>query len=288
MVGCSSDEAPRGPEDRTASSAPQDAAPAEPRYELDNTAEKIVELVGEEDSTPTTANLPETPDGFRDAEAVALAERAIDLVTRGVAPRLTKMSPSSAFEYVFATQYPATTESARAGTASVAGKYDWEWAWASRFESEPPLPSRFLVSRWQVERVQVPGSGKALRVTLSVAVEHLVPDHTGTRRGVDSNATTDPIVLHPIVMQRTVIIQGFRPLGGPRWWPGVGLQARPLFGGQCAPINGSVLTPATRTATLDRGFDILSDFVENPRSVEIGASSDASDLAELVNEYCED
>lgn len=258
---------------------------------LNPTAERVAALAGEKNHTPTTQELPAAPRGFSDAEVKALADRAVDLVTRGVAPGLSKMSPSSAFDYVFANQYPATTASSRRATKDAAGRYDWEWGWASRFADEPSIPARFLESRWEIETEATPlGNGRSrtvLRVSLSVAVQHLIPDTANDRQATGSDSAEEPL-MRPIVIQRTVIVQGFKPLGGPKWWPGVGLQARPFFGGQCAPVNGSILTPATRPKTLERDFERLAEYLDDPVNVDENTVSDAGDLSELVDKYCEE
>lgn len=290
LAGCSNDapdETPQPADSSTSNSPARDAPP-----KLDATAMKIDELVGEVNLRPTTETLPAAPPGFNDAEVAAFADRAIDIVTRGVAAGLTRKSPSAAYNYVFANQYRASRESSRQATQDSAGRYDWEWAWASRFDTEPAVPARFLTSRWQVETETIQLNDgtpdELLRVILSVSIEHLVP-HTSTGGDKDdADSTGDDLVVHPIVMQRKVIVQGLNPLGGPKWWPGIGVQASPLFGGGCAPVNGSILTPATRPKTLNRDLERLADYIDHPKKVDTDSISDDGDLAAFVAQTCED
>lgn len=278
VTGCASepDDEPTPP-DPVASTRPGTPPPSDATPELLQSIEAIAP------TQPVELNLdklPKAPSGFTEAEVEASAERAIDLIRRGVSPDLEGKTPRAAFEYVFANQYSDTTEQAAQASRTATGKYDWEWAWASLFETQPITPARFLALRWQVEVIpsELASGAKAdlLQVTLSTAIEHRVPNGTGTGSSVA-----------PIVVQRAVIINSFKPLGGPDWWPAVGMQANPLFGGKCAPVNGSLLTPARRQATLNSDLRRLREYMSEPTRINTRAVSDGGQIGDYVQRYCE-
>ena len=135
------------------------------------------------------------------------------------------------------------------------------------------------MARWQLDTA--PGTlndgteAPRLQVTLSTAIEHLIKNDTSGQS-------------EPVVVQRTVIIRGFKPLGGPDWWPGIGIQMTPLFGGKCAPANGSILTPSDNPKILKDDLKSLRSFINKPTEVNAEASSDASSIKEFLDLYCED
>ncbi|MDO9455236.1 hypothetical protein [Nocardioides sp.] len=244
-----------------------------------STLDRLDRLTDGKTRPPRVEDLPPPPSGFTAADVEALATRAIDIAERGVSPDLEGRSPSEAFDFVFAGQYPQTTDYARTNSRRATTGYDWEWAWASLYEDPAAAPAIFLTSRWEVARV--PGKlddgsqANQLQVTLVTATEQIVDDK---RSGVRA----------PIVMVRSIILRSFKPRGGPAWWPGVGVQAEPLLGGKCAPKNDSLLTPSYNDRVLDEDFEKLADVLREVKDVEEYASSDADSIAAYLKKYCDD
>lgn len=245
------------------------------------TAEAVDEMTGGRTVGVTTDTLPPPPEGFTAEELRAFADRAIDIAQRGASPKLQGKTPTEAFDYVFANQFPATTQAARAGSVAAAGSFDWEWSWASLFKAQPREAAKVLAARWQVDTV--PGTlddgtdAPQLQVTLSTVVEHLVPSQAGMGKGT----------AEPVVMQRAVTVQGYKPLGGSTFWPGIGVQTTPLLGGKCAPVNGSILTAAEDPGTVRKDLKALRDFLRTPERVNAESSTTGGDLADSVKRYCD-
>jgi hypothetical protein len=288
LTGCSSNNQQSEPSptgsapDATTSSTPT----ASTTPNTSDTAADINKLTGGKTVELTTDTLPAPPDGYTQAEVTAFAERAIELVQRGMTPDLSDKSPRDAFNYVFANQYPASTKATQAALQAAAGDYDWEWSWATRFDTKPSEPAKVLVARWQVETVpnEQPDGRPMLQVSLATATEHLIPDTPNNDSGGSGDTTVNDLV--PVVARRTVIIQGTKPLGGPDWWPAIGIQSENLFGGKCVPVNGSIITPAHDPATIREDLATLRTFIKTPNKVNAGDTN--TSIADYVKNYCED
>jgi hypothetical protein len=263
------------------SDTPSPAAPDEGTPSGAITADDVRAIAGRGAARITMTDLPAPPDGFNAAEVRALAERLKDIAQRGVSPRLNGLAPDAAFDFVFANQYPQTTDLARTKSREATGQYDWQWAWASLFELAPTTSAAFLKVRWQADAV--PGTlddGTAapqLQLSLITAIEHDLPP-TG---GAESD-------IAPVVMKRTLTAQSFRPLGGPGWWPAIGVQSEPLFGGKCAPKNGSLLTPTSDPEIIHEDLRKLRQLVKSDKAVDTAAVSTASSTSEYFAKYCRD
>lgn len=278
LTACSNNGSdPAEPTTAASSTATPPASSAPPE---NPTAVAIAKLTGDKTVELTTDTLPKPPTGFTKEEVTAFADRAMDLIERGISPDVTTMSEDAAFKYVFANQYSESSDATRQAFEGI-GDYSYAWAVASLFDEPPTEPAKVLAARWQVttsEGTTADGStAPILQVALSVAVEHQVAD--------DNAAATSATA--PIVMQRTVIIKGFKPLGGEQWWPTIGYQATPLFGGKCAPINGAILTPAHKPTTIREDMARLRKYITKPNAIDVEAS-EGSDLGEYVQKYCED
>lgn len=289
LCGCTDTDGPAADATTTPAVTSTTAASTVPPVNPDNLADGIADITEGDTVGLTTATLPEPPRNFTRAEVVAFANRAIDIARRGTAPALNGLDPAEAFDYVFKNQYQASRQDARRSTEAAAGGYDWEWAWASLFDQPPAEPAVILAANWQVESVPSKRADGAtaprLQVSLSTAFEYLVP-----REGQDTadTETAGQTTMEPIVVLRTIIVAGFEPLGGPDWWPGIGVQANPLFGGKCAPVNGSILTPARSAETLSSDLETLRNYIAEPDRVDTAATSEGAGLADYVEKYCED
>lgn len=76
--------------------------------------------------------------GFTAADVAALADRAIDVLKRSAAPKLTRMNPDNALNNVYANQYSATTFDFKQNAIELTHGYDWQWLATSRY----PKPVR--------------------------------------------------------------------------------------------------------------------------------------------------
>jgi hypothetical protein len=285
LAGCSDngDPGPAGPAETA--DAPK-TAPTPTSAASSSTITAVRAITGGEAVELTKADLPDSPpDGFNRAEVEALADRALDLARRGVSPALEGLSPADAFAYVFAGQYPRTTEAARDDSRAATGGYDWEWAWASLFDKQPRTPARVLSARWTVESEPAKlGDGTSaplLRVVLSVIFEHDVPVET------TEDAAGSPGPVEPVLVKRSIVVQGYRPLGGPAWWPAVGVQTEPLLGGKCAPVNGSLLTPTRNQKIIREDLQKLRTALNDPADIDASSESTAGSIKAYVEKFCD-
>ena len=173
--------------------------------------------------------------GFTQTDVDALAKRAVDILTRSGQPRLTRMAPDTAIDYIYAHQYPATTYDFKSNAASLASGYDWQWIAASRYNKTPTTPPKII----KVNAAVTTGKGhlddgtpaRYLQVTVQIHALQQIPSDHGTA---------------PIVVRRTVQASGYRPRGGPNWWPTVVTRTGGLFGNSgCALFKGARLVPLT-------------------------------------------
>ena len=285
FTGCSSDSTARSDSNSSANSsaaASPAATPSDAGERPVSELEATIDAATSQTAHLNLSNLPAAPAGFTAADVRAFAKRAVELIERGSSPDLTGKSPTDAFNYVFANQYPDTKRQAANDSQAAADGYDWQWAWATQFATRPLGPPTILDAQWQVQTV--PGElpdGTAmprLQVVLSTATKHLVAD--------DRDPSGPPA---PIVVKRAVIVDGYRPRGGPLWWPAVGVQTETWFGGKCAPSNGSVMTPAHRPSTLKADLRALQNYLSKPPvKVDTGAVSTANSIGDYLRRYCED
>ena len=283
--GCTSNDTdgPASP-DSTAPHAASGSATADP------TTAAIAAMTKGAPVALTLSDLPNPPPGFSQQELQAFADRAIDITERGSSAEVATMTPTQAFDFVFDGQFEATKQAAADGSRAAAGTYDWEWAWASLSEMTPIQPARILDARWQVSTV--PGKladgtpSRQLQVVLSTAIEHFIS--RGPTKEGDDRADQAEQQVRPIVVKRSIIVRGFKPLGGAEWWPAIGVQTTPFFGGKCAPVNGSVLTPSDDPSVLQEDLKKLEAYLDDRDDIDAGASSNSTSMREYVDEYCED
>ncbi|WP_134765129.1 hypothetical protein [Nocardioides sp. 1609] len=196
------------------------------------------------------------------------------------------MAPLDAFNYTFSNQYRASTRAARIATTAAVGDFDWEWAWVSLLEPVPTKQPEILALRWQVQ--STPGEladgepAPQIGVSLSVAIKHEARDDAP-----DATSGTADSASRPIVVERTVVVRGFKPQGGPQWWPAIGVQTSMYFGGKCAPVNGSILTPSADPKIVAADLRAFRNFVKSPEVIDPSARSNAEDVADYVDKYCD-
>lgn len=82
----------------------------------------------------------------------------------------------------------------------------------------------------------------------------------------------------PIVVRRTVEAAGFRPRGGPEWWPSVRARTTPFGNTGCRLYRDAILEPLADPADLRQDVAGLRNSLNNPEYIatnfDQGANSD--------------
>lgn len=187
-----------------------------------------------------TTNLGLKPQaGFAQVDVDALAARAVQVLKRSADPELSDMEPDAAVDYVYEQQYRLTQFNFERDAAAATFGHDWQWLAASRY---PATASKARVIKIAAAVSHTTGktddgtTEPILRVTVEAHILQTVPD-------ADHGTV-------PIVVRRAVEASGFKPRGGPDWWPAVITRATPFGNSGCALFKSAELKPLTDPDTL--------------------------------------
>ncbi|WP_148076998.1 hypothetical protein [Nocardioides aurantiacus] len=239
---------------------------------------------------PLTTNLGlKAPAGFAQADVDALAQRAISVLRRSTAPTLSKMAPDEAVDYVYA-QQPAPTrfDFERDAIAGTQGR-PWQWLAASRFP-ETPCRAKAIRVAANVKKYNGRLDDGTPAPYLTVIVEaHLVQQVPIPNRETDADepGDTDPATV-PIVSYRAVLASGFRPRGGPGFWPSVRTRTSPFGNDGCSlDEDTALLVPSTDPDVLREDLANLKSTLRNPRvsATDFTADTSAAQKKEARREY---
>jgi len=235
LTGCSTSSS--GSANQASKPSPSSAAPRA-AAELANLWTQFRETVNLP-AKPLTTNLGlKAPAGFTQADVDVLARRAITILKRSTAPRLSRLSPDRAVEYVYATQPTETLRDFERDAIETTQGHPWEAMAASRFEVTPSA-ARVIRVAASVKKYSGTLANGTPAPYLAVVVEaHLVqevPVH-GSQFGGRKTA--------PIVSYRAVSASSFRPRGGPDFWPAVRARMSPYGNNPCA-LESTRLVPLT-------------------------------------------
>lgn len=203
------------------------------------------------------------PAGFTQADVDALGRRAVSVLQRSTAPRLSSMDPDDAVDFVYDPQPSLTKFDFERDAIKATQGYPWQLTAASRF---PETPTQARAIRVVANAKSYDGNlddgtpSKYLTVTVEA---HLVQDVpvTGSKFGGKTV---------PIVSQRAVSASSFRPRGGPEWWPSVRARMSPYGNDGCTLLDEPLLVPLTDTDVLRQD---LAGLKSTLRSTEVSATS---------------
>lgn len=217
---------------------------------------------------------------FTRADVDALADRAIDILKRSADPKLSRLNPSQAVNRVYANQYGSTTFEFKQDAIDTNRGYDWQWLAASRYPKEAGLPT----------------ATKVLKVTGAVSTD---TDRTATgerapfltvtvQAHIAQTVTTKQYGRVPIIVRRTVRASGFRPQGGPEWWPSVMARTTPFGNTGCGLYRGAILDPLDDPDDLRRDLASLEDSLNTPGVVSdpIDTRPDSDELRDFIETDC--
>lgn len=183
---------------------------------------------------------------FEQPDVDALANRALDVLRRSTNPRLSKLGPTDAVNFVYAHQFGETTFDFKTNASSLTGGHQWQWLAASRYKTTPSRPKILRVTgRVSHDTGQLDDGTKTPFLVVTIQAHIVQSIHT-----VDDGTV-------PIVARRTVAASAFRPRGGEQWWPEVLTRTTPFGNDGCALYSDSALVPATRPDELRRDLSDL-------------------------------
>ncbi len=221
------------------------------------------------------ANL-EPAGAFEQADVASLAERAIDIVGRSVDPKLSSMTASKAIDYVFSNQYSDTAFEFKQNATSFTYGYDWQWLAASRYPKKTGTPSK----------------PKILKITADTSTGRDTTDQ-GERTDylivtlqvhVVQTVNTSKYGRVPIVVRRTVQASGFKPRGGPDWWPSLRARTTAFGNTACGLYRGAILQPLSDSSDLRRDVADLRNSLDSRAMVptDFAAKANADKLQAFV------
>lgn len=210
--------------------------------------------------------------GFDQADVDALADRTIDILRRSTDPNLSRLNPSEAINRVHANQYAPTTFEFKQDAIDNTVGYDRQWLAPSRYPKTAGTPT----------------APKVLKVTGAVTTDtdeidagEQAPFLTFTVQAhIAQTVTSKEYGRVPIVVRRTVRASGFRPRGGPEWWPSVMARTAPFGNTACGLFEGAILDPLDNAGDLREDLANLNDSLDT-RGVVPGAFDEVSDPDEL-------
>jgi len=201
---------------------------ASPIEAVSNSYAKATDLPGVE-LDPATRPAP--PKGFTDGDMDALAERLVDMATRGLSQNVVDAATDEdAYDYVMENQYADTkTEFAKA-VAQSAEAGPWVWTIADRFpkETQNVGAPKILQSSWETETRTA--NGKPL-VTLRLQM-------------IATREFKSDVGLKTIATRRTISLAGFDPDGGEGYWPSMGAYTTYYGVDDCQAAFDGVIAPA--------------------------------------------
>lgn len=218
--------------------------------------------------------------GFNRADVRALADRALDVLRRSTEPRLSRLTATEAVDEVYAGQYPQTAFQFKQEAIDRTPGLDWQWSAASRYPRPSGVPTepRFLKITGKVssgqDGIDDGTTAKFLTVTIQAHIAQTVE--------------SDRYGRVPIVVRRTVRASGFRPRGGPDWWPSVSVGTVPFGNTACGLYRGALLDPITDGGDLRRDVESLKISLDSPTLIpeQSISASDADKLRDAVRDEC--
>lgn len=176
---------------------------------------------------------PAAPKGFTDKDMDTFAKIEVSLISKSFSQKVAQMSPDDAIAYVMTDLTPATEYDYTSRLPKeIPGKHSWEWFLASLYKDNLTEPSKIIRVDWNTEtrpgKLDDGTPSRYLNLTLQVfAVQTLGPkDHPRN-----------------IIVSRAVRLSGFKPNGGPAWWPGFSSKTFPYGNDGCALGEDSTLRP---------------------------------------------
>ncbi|MEJ7634712.1 hypothetical protein [Aeromicrobium sp.] len=175
---------------------------------------------------------PSPPKGFTEAEMDTFAKLEVGLIEKSISTKVASMGPGDAVDYVTDDLLTTTKDTyVREAAGVLEGENAWQWFLASLFDGARVEPAKIVRVDWDATRLIAElddgTPAPVLKLTLQVFVVHTFGPKAHPRN---------------IVVRRAVALRGFRPNGGPAWWPVLSTFTEPFGNDGCA-LKESVLRP---------------------------------------------
>jgi hypothetical protein len=188
------------------------------------------------DSTAVTLDWkdrPDAPAGFTDGDMDTFAKAEVALIKKSIDPKVGRMSPDDAVDYVLADLPPQTRADYTSKVPkNSAAKHAWEWYLASMFAEQPTAPAKVIRVDWdtttRTDKLDNGNTAPVLNVTLQVFVAHTFGPADKPRN---------------VIVRRAVQLSGFKPNGGDGYWPGLGTSTTAYGNDGCLLADTSQLRP---------------------------------------------
>lgn len=208
---------------------------------------------------------PATPAGFTDTDMDTFAKAEVALIKKSIDPKVGRMSPDDAIDYVLADLPPQTVADYTSKVPkNPTGKHAWEWYLASMFTDQPTAPPKVIRVDWdtstRADKLDNGTTAPVLNVTLQVFVVHTFGPADKPRN---------------VIVRRAVQLSGFRPNGGDGYWPGLGTSTTAYGNDGCLLADTSQLRPL-------RGAKYLKADAKDLKKAL--AATGASDLSRTASE----
>lgn len=232
---------------------------------------------------PLTIDLGlQAPAGFTQSDVDALARRAISVLRRSTAPRLSNFDPDQAVDYVYQTQPVETKADFERDAIRTTQGRPWQAMAASRFPSVASAAKviRVAASVKKYDGITADGTSAPY---LAVTVEAHLVQEVSTQGGTPGSPTSVPIVSY-----RAVSASSFRPRGGADFWPAVRSRMIPYGNDGCALTSEStLLVPLTDPAVLREDLANLKSTLRS-REVSSEFSFNSANLTEEARKRAEE
>jgi len=194
------------------------------------------------DSLPTVEvthdGLPKAPKPFDADDVKIFADEVERILQRSVSNDVATLSPGDAVSAVTTEQFDDTIYAMRRDMAEAYGDHHWEWNVASRFDQTQSEPPRIVKVTWKVE-ARDPEDNDTPDDILYVTLQAHVVQTIG--KGKDRNT---------FLTRRTIGLSGYRPGGGPDWWPYLSMTSHPYGNLACPLYTDALLVPQTDAAAM--------------------------------------
>lgn len=189
---------------------------------------------------------PDAPKGFTSKDMDTFAKTAVGLIEKGINAEVAHKSPDDAVDFVLDDLLSATKDDYTSAVRSNAySEQGWQWFVASLYKGELAKPAKIIRVDWDTETVASELDDGTPSRYLSLSLQAFVVYPFGSAESPRN-----------VVVRRMVKLNGFRPNGGPAWWPVLSTDTTPFGNDGCALIEDSTLLP------LKKAKDIQSDLTD--------------------------
>lgn len=176
---------------------------------------------------------PDPPSGFTSKDMDTFAKSEVALIEKAISADVGHMKPDDAVDYVLA-DLPTGTRADYQSTipSNPAGKRGWEWYLASLYKRDVAASSKIIRVDWATDTtagaLDDGTPSRYLNLSLQVFIAH------------DFGPVDHP---RNVLVRRTVRLSGYKPNGGPDWWPSLTTTTSPFGNNGCALNEDSTLVP---------------------------------------------